>query len=231
MATEPEFVGERTVGVELGVVGQRQPRLDGPQKVSGRSVFSDDVVLPGMLCGKILRSRHSHARIVRLDTSKAEALPGVKAVITARDAQGIKSDAAETAGKAAKRRTGTEMRLKTGETVFCGDVTHYIGERLPRWPPLTGDRGAGFGTDRGRVRAAPCQPGRWQGPSGRPTPVHQPGIPTNIWAENVDNYGDPNQAFAAADFVLEESFEAAVTSLNLFAEYHVAVVDFSRPDK
>ena len=43
---------------DLAVIGKRQPRLDGPEKVSGRSVFSDDVQLPGMLCGKILRSSH-----------------------------------------------------------------------------------------------------------------------------------------------------------------------------
>ena len=62
---------------DLSVIGRRQPRLDGFDKVSGRSVFTDDIVLPGMLHGRILRSPHSRARIVSIDTSKALALPGV----------------------------------------------------------------------------------------------------------------------------------------------------------
>ena len=71
---------------ELAVVGRRQKRLDGFEKVSGRSVFTDDVRLPGMLHGKILRSPHARARIVSIDTSKAAALPGVKIVLTGEDA-------------------------------------------------------------------------------------------------------------------------------------------------
>ena len=74
---------------DLNVIGRRQPRLDGAEKCSGRSVFADDVDLPGMLCGKILRSPSAHARILSIDTSKAEALPGVKAVLTAEHARGI----------------------------------------------------------------------------------------------------------------------------------------------
>ena len=69
----------------LSVIGRRQPRLDGFDKVSGRSVFTDDIVLPGMLHGRILRSPHARARILRIDTSKALALPGVKAVLSNAD--------------------------------------------------------------------------------------------------------------------------------------------------
>ena len=75
--------------IDASVVGTRQPRLDGPEKVSGRALFTDDGRPAGMLHGKILRSRYKHARILKLDTSKAERLPGVKAVITAVDATGI----------------------------------------------------------------------------------------------------------------------------------------------
>ena len=58
----------------LAVIGRRQERVDGFDKVSGRSVFTDDVRLPGMLHGKIIRSCHARARIVSIDTSKAEEL-------------------------------------------------------------------------------------------------------------------------------------------------------------
>src|SRR5436309_14768662 len=65
-------------------IGQRTIRPDGADKVTGRAAFAADTTMPGMIWGKILRSPHPHARIKSIDTSKAEALPGVKAVVTAR---------------------------------------------------------------------------------------------------------------------------------------------------
>jgi CO/xanthine dehydrogenase Mo-binding subunit len=69
----------------LKVVGTRPIRPDGVDKVTGRAVFAADTRASGMLWGKILRSPHAHANIKSIDTSKAEALPGVKAVVTAKD--------------------------------------------------------------------------------------------------------------------------------------------------
>jgi len=59
--------------------------VDGPDKATGTALYADDIVLPGMLHGKTLRSPHPHARIVAIDTSRAAALPGVHAVITGAD--------------------------------------------------------------------------------------------------------------------------------------------------
>ena len=67
------------------VVGTRQPQGEGPAKVSGTTRYTADVNLPGMLWGKTLRSPYPHARIVRIDTRRAAALPGVRAVITGAD--------------------------------------------------------------------------------------------------------------------------------------------------
>ena len=67
------------------VIGTRPIRHDGTDKVTGAARYGADTQLPGLLYGKILRSPHAHARIVRLDTSKAEAYPGVTAVVTGRD--------------------------------------------------------------------------------------------------------------------------------------------------
>lgn len=67
------------------VIGTRPPRVDAPTKVTGQALFATDVVMPGMLYGKILRSPYAHARIRRLDTRRAEALPGVRAIVTAQD--------------------------------------------------------------------------------------------------------------------------------------------------
>ncbi len=69
----------------LNIVGTRVPMLDAGLKVKGAAQFTDDLVLPGMLFGKILRSPLPHARILNIDTSKAEKLPGVKGVVTGRD--------------------------------------------------------------------------------------------------------------------------------------------------
>jgi CO/xanthine dehydrogenase Mo-binding subunit len=66
-------------------IGQRTIRPDGVDKVTGRAAFAADTTMPGMIWGKVLRSPHPHARIRSIDTSKAEALPGVKAVVTAKD--------------------------------------------------------------------------------------------------------------------------------------------------
>jgi len=66
-------------------VGTRPIRPDGVPKVTGRALYGADLKLPGMLYGKVLRSPHAHARILSIDTSKAAALPGVKAVMTSAD--------------------------------------------------------------------------------------------------------------------------------------------------
>jgi CO/xanthine dehydrogenase Mo-binding subunit len=69
----------------MKAVGARLPRYDGVAHVTGRSVFVDDVRVPGTLVVKALRSPHHHAAITRLDTGKAEQLRGVRAVITHKD--------------------------------------------------------------------------------------------------------------------------------------------------
>ena len=67
------------------VIGQRMGKIDGQDKVEGLARFGADIHLPGMLCGKVLRSPHAHARILKIDISKAEALPGVMGVVTNAD--------------------------------------------------------------------------------------------------------------------------------------------------
>src|SRR5712691_12195583 len=70
---------------QVTVVGTRPLRHDGLDKVTGHARYGADVHMPGLLHGKVLRSPHAHARIRSIDTSKAEGLPGVQAVATARD--------------------------------------------------------------------------------------------------------------------------------------------------
>ena len=70
---------------DFSVVGKRLPRVDPRSKATGEAIYTIDMQLPKMLCGKILRSPHAHARILNIDTSRAERLPGVKGIITGHD--------------------------------------------------------------------------------------------------------------------------------------------------
>src|SRR5215467_12762082 len=74
-------------------IGLSIPRPDGPDKVTGQVQYVADLNPRGLLQAKLLRSPHAHARIVRIDTSRAKALPGVRAVITAADMPQLKKKA------------------------------------------------------------------------------------------------------------------------------------------
>jgi 4-hydroxybenzoyl-CoA reductase alpha subunit len=75
---------------EHTLIGQRVVRIDSRAKATGEAKYTADLILPRMLHGKVLRSPHAHARILHIDTSRAEKLPGVRAVITGKDAAGVK---------------------------------------------------------------------------------------------------------------------------------------------
>ena len=74
--TRPAPWGETTV------VGKPQPRVDGYERVSGSAVYAMDVTFPDMLHAAIVRCPHAHARVKKVDTSKAERMPGVRAALT-----------------------------------------------------------------------------------------------------------------------------------------------------
>ncbi len=83
----------------LRVVGHSVTRVDAHAKITGAAEFSADrLSAKNLLHGKTLRSRHAHAEIISIDTSKAEALPGVHAVITYRDAPDIPLEAGDDSG-------------------------------------------------------------------------------------------------------------------------------------
>ncbi|SDO34266.1 xanthine dehydrogenase family protein molybdopterin-binding subunit [Desulforhopalus singaporensis] len=82
--------GQMALDQKQEIVGNSVPKIDASIKATGEALFAADIYLPGMLFGKILRSKHAHARILDIDTSKAEKLPGVKAVVTWRDAPDLK---------------------------------------------------------------------------------------------------------------------------------------------
>ena len=94
-------------------IGKSIPRIDGLEKVMGKSMYIEDIKLPGMLYGKILRSPYAHARIIGIDTSRAEKLSGVKGVITGREVSG--------------QRYGVLLR---DQEVLPTDKVRYIGEKV-----------------------------------------------------------------------------------------------------
>jgi putative selenate reductase molybdopterin-binding subunit len=85
IAATAEREKESETKKKFKVIGHSVPKVDGLALVTGGPAFTDDFKLPGMLHAKILWSPHPHARIVNIDTSKAEALPGVHAVLTYKD--------------------------------------------------------------------------------------------------------------------------------------------------
>ena len=71
---------------DFSIIGKAIPMVDAAGKTTGAGKYTDDLSMPGMLIGKILHSPHPHARIMRIDTSKAEKLDGVVAVVVGADA-------------------------------------------------------------------------------------------------------------------------------------------------
>ena len=101
---------------ELAVVGVAVPRLGLAEKVQGRARYTADLKRPGMLYGRVLRSPHAHARIVHLDTSEAERIPGVHAVLTHQDVPQVRIDADLLPLEPVLRFVGDEVALVAAES-------------------------------------------------------------------------------------------------------------------
>lgn len=76
---------ENSVKQSYKYIGTRPLRHDGLEKVNGKARFAADITKPRMIHGHVLSSPHAHAKILSIDTTEAEAMPGVKAVVTASD--------------------------------------------------------------------------------------------------------------------------------------------------
>lgn len=97
---------------DLSVVGTSVPRVDGLDKVTGNARYTADFTLPRVLHGKVLRSPYPHARILGIDTSRAAAIPGVKAVVTGKDAP--------------NERMGVFLE----RPIIAPDVVRFVGEAV-----------------------------------------------------------------------------------------------------
>jgi len=107
----------------FSVVGKRLPRADAVDKATGAAKYTIDIKLPGMLIGKVLRSPYPHAKILKIDTSKAKKLPGVQAVITAEDTpkKGFNISMAE-AITVPERQGLQDQQVLADKARFAGDA-------------------------------------------------------------------------------------------------------------
>ncbi|RJX25739.1 MAG: 4-hydroxybenzoyl-CoA reductase [Dethiobacter sp.] len=102
-------------------IGKDIPRVDGPVKATGKAIYTVDIKLPGMLYGKILRSPYPHARILNIDTSEAEKLPGVQAVITGEDLREVRYAFVDT-----PRYPADEQPLAVNKVRYIGDEVAVV---------------------------------------------------------------------------------------------------------
>jgi CO/xanthine dehydrogenase Mo-binding subunit len=189
-------------------VGTRPIRHDGVDKVTGRASYGADVSWPGMVHGFVLRSPHAHARIVSIDTSAAEAMPGVRAVITGRDLP-------ETTAKIALGEAAIDLR-DIGDNVIARTKVLYHGHAVAAVAATTLDiarRAAEtiavvyevlepvMSIDRAIAADAPIlHPAmRTKGAAGATGP-------TNVASRMELKRGDLDAGFAEADVVIEREF-------------------------
>ena len=188
---------------EFKVVGAPIPRLEGPDKVSGRTIYAADVNLPGTLWGKILRSPHPHARIRRIDVSRARQVPSVRAVITGPQISG--------------HLIGKQIR---DMPVLCWEVVRFVGDRVAAVAADTqeaAEEAVGLiDVDYEELPAVfdPLEAMQPSAPRLHEDVAAYEGAPKDLLALDVHNgltrlawhKGDVEQGFREADLVLEHTF-------------------------
>ncbi|MFZ1815729.1 MAG: xanthine dehydrogenase family protein molybdopterin-binding subunit [Rhizobiaceae bacterium] len=193
---------ERIEGFKL--VGTRPDRPDGLDKVTGRARYGADIQAPNMLHAAVVRSPHAHARIVRINTSKAEALDGVKAIVTRADLPtGL---------------TGEDWNLQ--ENTLAGDVALYDGHAVAAVAATS----ALLAQDAARLIEVEYEvlphvidvddAIRADAPAIRPGAADHSvpeGSPANIVRQIEFGHGDVEAGFAAADLVMERTYKTEAT--------------------
>ena len=182
------------------VIGTRPIRPDGIDKVTGRAVYGADVNLPGMLYGRMKRSPHAHAIIKRINTAKAEALPGVRAVVTALD---LGPDPAALPDLSKNILAGDKALYRGHAIAAVAATTDLIARQAAdlievEWevlPPVLDVREAMLP---GAPLLNPKQHTR--------TPSGPSENPSNVVAHAAVAFGDADKAFAECDVIVEREF-------------------------
>ena len=190
-ADRPHGARER---VETNVIGQRLRKTDGLAKSTGRARYTDDISLPGMLHGKILRSPHPHARILSIDTSGAETMAGVHAVVT---------------GAAMPRSYGI-IPWTPDEQALATDRVRYVGDAVAAVAAEDEDT-ANYALEAIRVEYEELEPILDPREAERRTDVQihdpkKPGHNGNITKVVKLDFGEVDGEMASADVVIEGDY-------------------------
>ncbi len=188
---EPEI--ENHDSPDRSIVGRSVVRSDSPAKVTGRAVYTEDLVLPNLLYGRILTSPHAHAVVKHIDTTAAEALPGVKAVITGADV----SDVAYGVSPA-----------RYDEHVLAKDKVRFVGDEIAAVAAVdeeTARRAVGLIEVEYEILPVVLDPFEAL-KDGAPVIHEQARNKNNVNAAVDHHFGDVERGFAEADVVLEERF-------------------------
>ncbi|MEW5937287.1 MAG: molybdopterin cofactor-binding domain-containing protein [Candidatus Thermoplasmatota archaeon] len=175
------------------VVGRSVPRVDAHDKVTGRAKYTGDLYFPNMLYGRILGSRVAHGRIKRIDTSKAEVLPGVVAVITGRDVPDIKYGVSP---------------ARYDEYVLAKDKVRYVGDEVAAVAAVddeTAQRAVRLIDVEYEELPAVFSPEEAMR-DGAPQLHEGPRFAHNINTKVEHHFGDVAEGFAQADYIREERF-------------------------
>lgn len=192
--------------------------IDGIAKVTGRAKYTFDITLPYMLHGKILRSPYPHAKILNIDTSKAESLSGVKAVVTGKDTLGIKQ--------------GIWRRFKElcDEEILARSKVRYIGEPIAAVAAIDEDT-AEEALDLIEVEYENL-PGVFEpleAIKDRAPQLHEH-AERNINVTRHIEWGDVDEGFKKADYIREDWFRCS-SQAHVCMETHGAVASYTPEGK
>ena len=227
-------VAKNNGGTRFKVIGTTPLRPDGLDKVTGRAQFADDFHLPGMLHGSILRSPHAHARIKSIDTRAAEALPGVRAVVTGADFPPVIHEmVSQGAAGMINVREMSENCMAKDKVLYDGHALAAVAADNPHvaeqavnlievdyelLPPVMNVRAAM--ADDAPVIHENYQPGSFIAPTEKFLP--------NATRLQLGN-GDTEQGFAEADLILERDYTAETIHQG-YIESHVTTVNWDNND-
>ena len=195
---------DQNVKTEFKVVGKRLTRPDGIDKVTGKALYGADLTAPGMLVGRILRSPHAHARIVSIDTSAAEALPGVKAVVVNADLAEPEDDFYRDIKDNVLAR---DKALYDGHAVAAVAATSRSAARAAIRAIKVEYEQLPHVTDVDEAMKADA-PVVQEGRADESVPA---GSSPNVTSYFEFGHGDLDAGFAKADTIIERSFKTAAT--------------------
>jgi len=178
----------------LRVVGKPLPRVDAGDKVTGKSVFVADVSLPGMLHAKLVRCPDSHARIVRIDLSRAEKLPGVKATITGKDLP-TRRDCSTMAVEVVRYAGQPVAAVAADDPRIAEEAARLVRVEYEVLPAVVDPMEA----------LKPGAPVVW--PDGKRQKDHRGELlPPNVTGYSHFVHGDVERGFKESDFIFEDTF-------------------------